>query len=87
MPTFSPLFAYIGPETLLPMTSVVATIVGFALVLGRNTLRLLLAAAKPLVLRPVRTIVRNETWSILKKPNLLKRPAANAGGIHASTRD
>jgi hypothetical protein len=30
------LFAYIGPETLLPMTSVLAAAVGFAAMFGRN---------------------------------------------------
>ena len=30
------LFAYLGPETLLPMTSVLAAAVGFAAMFGRN---------------------------------------------------
>jgi hypothetical protein len=29
-------FAYLGPETMLPMTSVVAGIAGFAMMFGRN---------------------------------------------------
>ena len=29
-------FAYLGPETMLPMTSVVAGIVGFLMMFGRN---------------------------------------------------
>jgi hypothetical protein len=33
------LFAYIGPDTLLPMTSVVATAVGVVLMFGRNSVR------------------------------------------------
>ncbi|HEV3163544.1 MAG TPA: hypothetical protein VGZ22_05850 [Isosphaeraceae bacterium] len=33
------LFAYVGPETLLPLTSGVAGIVGLALVFGRNVVR------------------------------------------------
>ncbi|HEX8203673.1 MAG TPA: hypothetical protein VF590_24570 [Isosphaeraceae bacterium] len=32
-------FAYIGPDTLLPVTSVVATAVGVVLMFGRNSLR------------------------------------------------
>ena len=34
------LFAYFSPETLLPVTSIVATIVGIVMMLGRGTLRL-----------------------------------------------
>jgi hypothetical protein len=36
-----PMFAYFSPETLLPATSIVATIAGIAMVLGRGALRLL----------------------------------------------
>jgi hypothetical protein len=32
-------FAYIGPDTLLPMTSVVATAVGVVLMFGKNSVR------------------------------------------------
>ena len=32
--------AYLGPETMLPMTSVIAGIVGFVMMFGRNTWRL-----------------------------------------------
>jgi hypothetical protein len=35
----SMLLAYIGPDTLLPMTSVVATVVGVLLMFGRNSVR------------------------------------------------
>jgi hypothetical protein len=34
------ILAYFGPETVLPMTSVVATVVGVFMMFGRNTLRL-----------------------------------------------
>jgi hypothetical protein len=34
------LFAYFGPESMLPLTSVVATVVGIFLMFGRNTLRM-----------------------------------------------
>lgn len=33
--------AYFGPETVLPMTSVIATVVGVFMMFGRNTLRFL----------------------------------------------
>ena len=32
-------FAYLGPETMLPMTSVVAGVVGFLMMFGRNSFR------------------------------------------------
>ncbi len=35
------LFAYFGPETLLPITSVIAGVVGVLMVLGKNTFRFL----------------------------------------------
>jgi len=34
-------FAYFGPETVLPMTSVIATVVGVFMMFGRTTLRVL----------------------------------------------
>ena len=40
--------AYLGPETMLPMTSIVAGIVGFVMMFGRNTLRLCSAAFRRL---------------------------------------
>jgi hypothetical protein len=36
-----PIFAYFSPETLLPATSIVATIAGIVMMLGRGALRLL----------------------------------------------
>lgn len=33
------LLAYFGPETVLPMTSVIATVVGLFMMFGRSTLR------------------------------------------------
>jgi hypothetical protein len=41
-----PLFAYFGPETVLPVTSVLATIAGLAMMFGRNTLRLIMACGR-----------------------------------------
>ena len=36
---FEPLLAYIGPETMLPLTSVLAGVMGVAMMFGRNVLR------------------------------------------------
>jgi hypothetical protein len=35
------LLAYFGPETVLPMTSVIATVVGLFMMFGRNTIHFL----------------------------------------------
>jgi hypothetical protein len=35
------LFAYFGPESMLPLTSIVATVVGIFLMFGRNTMRII----------------------------------------------
>jgi hypothetical protein len=35
------LLAYFGPETVLPMTSVIATVVGLFMMFGRSTFRFL----------------------------------------------
>ncbi|WP_165250952.1 hypothetical protein [Paludisphaera soli] len=35
----APLLAYFGPETVLPATSILATILGVALMLGKNSIR------------------------------------------------
>ena len=47
------IFAYAGPETLLPMTSVVAAVAGVVLMLGRSSLRYLMgvfqAACRPVL--------------------------------------
>ena len=42
MDAMTGLVAYLGPETMLPMTSVIAGIVGVVLMLGRNTWGLIL---------------------------------------------
>ena len=44
--------AYLGPETMLPMTSIVAGVVGFLMMFGRNTLRLCSAAFRRLTSKP-----------------------------------
>jgi len=40
------LFAYFGPETVLPVTSVLATIAGLAMMFGRHTLRLIMSCGR-----------------------------------------
>ncbi|WP_337175778.1 hypothetical protein [Paludisphaera sp.] len=35
----TPLLAYFGPETVLPATSIIATVVGVVLMLGKNSIR------------------------------------------------
>lgn len=35
----TPLLAYFGPETVLPATSIVATVLGVVLMLGKNSIR------------------------------------------------
>jgi hypothetical protein len=42
MPSFNHVFAYVGPETFLPVTSVLATLAGIALMLWRSGARLVL---------------------------------------------
>ena len=39
------IFAYFSPETLLPVTSIVATIAGIVMMLGRGTLRLMIRSS------------------------------------------
>ena len=42
MRTFDLVFAYFSPETLLPATSIIATIAGIVLMVGRGSLRMVL---------------------------------------------
>ena len=39
-------FAYFGPETLLPVTSIVATIAGIVMMLGRGSFRFMLQCVR-----------------------------------------
>ena len=45
---FTAIFAYLGPETMLPMTSVVAGVAGVAMLFGRNSLRWAMRAGRRL---------------------------------------
>jgi hypothetical protein len=50
----SPLFAYFSPETLLPVGSIIATVAGVGMMLGRGSLRFLF--------RAFRRFARPSTW-------------------------
>jgi hypothetical protein len=41
-----PLFAYFSPETLLPVGSILATVLGVVMMLGRGSLRFLIRSLK-----------------------------------------
>ena len=51
MPISEPLLAYFSPETLLPVGSILATVFGVAMMLGRGSLRFLIRSCKR-VFRP-----------------------------------
>lgn len=59
------IFAYFGPETMLPVTSVVATVVGLVMMFGRVALRLSTTAFRRAILRPFRAGAL--------RPNLLRQ--------------
>jgi hypothetical protein len=46
MPICEFIFAYFSPETMLPATSIIATIVGILMMLGRGSLRYVLRLSK-----------------------------------------
>lgn len=54
MPAISCLFAYVGPETFLPVTSVLAAVLGVVLMLWRSGIRVVLSVWTSRV-RPQRT--------------------------------
>ena len=61
------LFAYFGPETVLPATSALAALAGFALMFGKQALRM----AGLLVRRVIRPIPRpNHRASAVPAPHL-----------------
>lgn len=57
------LFAYLGPETLLPMTSVLAAAVGVVAMFGRNTLIISAKVLRAIVRLP-RLLSRTESSSL-----------------------
>jgi hypothetical protein len=46
-----PILAYFGPETLLPVGSIVATVLGVAMMLGRGSVRILIRGLRRLIRR------------------------------------
>ena len=69
------LLAYLSPDTVLPLTSIVATIVGGAMLLTRGSIRFLVRCLRDALRRPQRVvgasgphshsrraIVAEETW-------------------------
>jgi len=72
MDDFVSILGYFGPETVLPVTSMVATVVGVLMIMGRHTLRLFLRAG----------------WLILKAPKRLLKPGSHVySGPHHSRVD
>jgi hypothetical protein len=65
------LLAYLGPDSLLPLTSVVATVAGVALMCGRSTLRIIRSA----VLAPWSRTVRSRP---VPRPHVPVEPPARA---------
>jgi hypothetical protein len=67
-------FAYLGPDTMLPLASVVATVVGMVMMFGRVSLKFALA--------PFRWFTRTETKSgterTLRGPTAWRRGKATA---------
>ncbi len=80
------LLAYLGPETTLPLASVVATSLGFLLMFGRQVVRVLGAAVQPI--RKALTPSRSHTSTAVPAPHLFQnrpgRPARVAAGGAAS---
>jgi hypothetical protein len=46
------IFAYFSPETLLPVTSIVATVIGVVMMFGKTMFRLTLSALRSILRRP-----------------------------------
>ncbi len=69
MDDFVSILGYFGPETVLPVTSMVATVVGVLMIMGRHTLRLFLRAG----------------WLLLTAPKRLLKPGSQvySGPHHA----
>jgi hypothetical protein len=71
------IFAYFGPETFLPLTSIVAAVVGVVMMFGRNTIRFVLYLVGRIV--PGRGTLEAQPR---RRPGQLRR-----GGEGASRRD
>jgi hypothetical protein len=72
MMTSTLLFAYFGPETVLPVTSIVATIAGLAMMFGRHALRLVVNCG--------RLILTGKTGSKIPADRAYRGPHATHSG-------
>jgi hypothetical protein len=55
--------AYIGPDAMLPMTSIIATVVGMTLMFGRYAFQVLTRLCQIIVPRPVHRALKNHQQS------------------------
>jgi hypothetical protein len=62
------LLAYFGPETVLPATSIIATILGVVLMLGKNSIRWCVGLAKTAL-----------DACLGRKPAAVEKPKASSG--------
>ena len=75
------IFAYVGPEVVLPLASVVAAAFGFVMMVGRAPFRL---AAR--WLRAARTVGRKEAPApVAGRRRLLQRPPDEAAPVEPSS--
>ncbi len=86
MHTFSPIFAYFGPETILPVTSVIATVVGVAMMLGRNSTRLLVRGTRRLYLQTRHMVTSSRPHVRLHKGRLASDTVVSSTSDEAQTR-
>jgi hypothetical protein len=76
VPSSSWLLAYFSPESLLPVASIVATVLGLMMMFGRTTLRLIVRAIKP-------SRFRTRRGNHLEGPHFLRKGrAADGAGKH-----
>jgi hypothetical protein len=61
-------FAYFGPETVMPMTSVVATIAAFLMMFGKTIFRYLVAWARVARYRIARASRIHSPHSVVERP-------------------
>jgi hypothetical protein len=82
------LLAYFGPETFLPVTSVIAAVAGVGLMLGRNTLSLLLWPFRRALTRdsqPAKRAIRPPHFPVGGDALQRRREAARGAGSGEAT--
>lgn len=70
-----PLFAYFSPETLLPVTSIVATVIGVVMMCGKNTFRFLIRGCSRVLPRR-----KSQRVEITKRPHFQARSQVPSEG-------